>query len=212
MRPDETISNTAQTRFTSIDGSPGTISPYNANSTERTGANGPGAGLNNYATNGCAQLDIYDPTPTKSLPTSSESSTSGNAVAIGEIARYRVTSRLAEGTAPAFQLVDQLPAGLLMLNDGTARVAFVSNGGGITSSTLSGAGLAVTGNESTLGSDHTHFRPPGRGHHRRTVCQRDRPDIQPGHAHQLGQRRRPGVRRPGVQRAGREHLDEPKPA
>ena len=161
VRPDETIFNTAQARFTSIDGSPGTISPYNTNSTERTGANGPGSGLNNYAVNGLAQIDIYDPTPTKSLPTSSESSTAGNAMAIGEIARYRVVSRLSEGTAPAFQLVDQLPAGLLMLNDGTARVAFVANGGGISSTTLSGAGLAVTGNESTLGTITPTFVLPG---------------------------------------------------
>ena len=52
VRPDETIANTVQSRFTSLDGDPGTLSIYNANSTERTGANGPGAGLNNYANNG----------------------------------------------------------------------------------------------------------------------------------------------------------------
>ena len=40
------------------------------------GANGPGAGLNNYANNGTVMLDIHDPTPVKSLQTSSESTTS----------------------------------------------------------------------------------------------------------------------------------------
>ena len=152
VRPNESISNTAQARFTSIDGDPGTISSYNVNSTERTGADGLGAGLNNYATNAAAALTTFPLTTVKSLATSSETSTSGNAVAIGEIVRYRVTTRLAESTATSYQLFDSLPTGLRMLKDGTALVALVSNGGGITSSTLSGAGLAVTGNESTLAS------------------------------------------------------------
>ena len=85
VRPDETITNNAITRYTSIDGDPGTVSPYNPDSTQRTGVDGVGAGLNNYATVGTVQLDIFDPTPTKSLVSSSESSTSGNNVAIGEI-------------------------------------------------------------------------------------------------------------------------------
>ena len=108
VQPDETISNSAQTLFTSINGQPGIVSSYNNNSTERTGADGAGAGLNNYAIVGTAHLDIYDPTPTKTLVSSSEASTSGTSVAIGEIVRYRVVSRLAEGTAPDFELVDQL--------------------------------------------------------------------------------------------------------
>ena len=160
VRPNESISNTVQARFTSRDGDPGTLSIYNANSTERTGANGPGAGLNNYANNGTTSVTIYDSTPVKSLPTSSESTTSGSALTIGEVARYRVTTRLAEGTATTFQLIDQLPTGLRMLNDGTAKIAFVSNGGGITSSTISGAGLAVSGNELTLGSVAPSFEFP----------------------------------------------------
>ncbi len=150
VRPNESITNTAQVRFTSIDGDPGAISPHNADSTERTGADGPGTGLNNYATNVSATLTTFPFTPVHSLVTTSEASTSGNTVAIGEIMRYRLTSRLAESTAPLYQLFYSLPAGLRMLHDGTAMVALVSNGGGITSSTLSGAGLAVTGNESTL--------------------------------------------------------------
>ncbi len=150
VRPDETITNTVQSRFTSRDGEPGTLSIYNANSTERTGANGPGAGLNNYANNGAVNIDIYDATPVKSLPTSSESTTLGNALTIGEVARFRIYSRLAEGTATTFQLIDQLPTGMRMLNDGTAMIAFVSNGGGITSSTIPGSGMSVAGNELTL--------------------------------------------------------------
>lgn len=152
VRPAETIANTAETRFTSIDGDPGVISPYHPQSTERTGEDGFGADLNNYVSQGNAQLNIYPPNPVKSIATSSEASTSGSAVTIGEIVRYRVTARLAEGTAPSFQIVDALPSGLRMLDDGTAKVAFVSNQAGITSSTLSGTGLSVSGNETTLAS------------------------------------------------------------
>ncbi len=161
VRPDETITNSAITRFTSIDGDPGAVSTYNANSTQRTGADGVGAGLNNYATAGTVQLDIYDATPTKFLANSSETTTSGNSVAIGEIVRYRITARLAESTAPSFQLIDQLPTGIRMLNDGTATLAFVSDGDGISSSTLSGAGLAVSGSESTLAGIIPTFVIPG---------------------------------------------------
>ena len=48
-----------------------------------------------------------------------------------------------------------------MLDDGTATLAFVSDGAGINSSTLSGAGLAVSGNESTLASITPTFVIPG---------------------------------------------------
>ncbi len=161
VRPDEAISNTAITRFTSLDGLPGTISPYNTDSTERTGSDGVGAGLNNYATSGSVTLRIYSPTPVKTLVETSESSTLGSRVAIGEIVRYRIASRLAEGTAVSFEFLDQLAAGLRMLNDGTAMVAFVSDGDGIESSTLSGDGLAKTGNESDLVDIPLSFILPG---------------------------------------------------
>ena len=75
--------------------------------------------------------------PTKSLVSTSESSTSGADLAIGEVARYRLVVTLPEvPTLVDFQLHDQLPAGLTFLDDGTATVAFVSDAGGITSSTV----------------------------------------------------------------------------
>ena len=54
-------------------------------------------------------------------------------VAIGEIVRYRLVVRLPEGTATNFQMQDLLPAGMGFLDDGTSRMAFVTNGTGITS-------------------------------------------------------------------------------
>jgi len=152
VRPYETIVHTAQTRFSSLDGDPGAISPHNADSTERTGADGPGAGLNNYAVNSAVNITTFALTTTNLLATTSEASTSGTSVLVGEIARYRLTTRLAEGIAPLYQMFNSLPTGLRMLKDGTATVALVSNGTGITSSTLAGPGLAMTGNEATVAS------------------------------------------------------------
>lgn len=97
-------------------------------------------------------------TATKSIVATSEAHTSdvesgvnnANArpVAIGEIVRYRLVIDLPEGVDPNVQIEDLLPSGLLFLNDGTATVYAVSNGGagGLFSSTL--ALPNATGNES----------------------------------------------------------------
>ena len=92
--------------------------------------------------------------PSKTITQTSEAHTSIVAgterVAIGEIVRYRLKTRLPEGSLPNLQLVDALPAGLLFLNDGTAKVALICNGACITSSLLSGTGLVISGNETTV--------------------------------------------------------------
>ncbi|XOF33695.1 MAG: C25 family cysteine peptidase [Candidatus Electrothrix sp. YB6] len=78
--------------------------------------------------------------PEKLLVTTSEPSTGevdgSERVTIGEMVRYRIAARIPEGSFPNFQLKDNIPSGLQFLDDGTARFSFVSNGGGITSSTL----------------------------------------------------------------------------
>jgi large repetitive protein len=152
VTPGSSVTNTATTQWTSLDGAPGTRSASNANSTERTGA----GGVNDYSDPGAATLTVFAPNPIKTIVATSEPHTgivSGiQRVVIGEIVRYRLEVRLAEGTSPSFQLLDRLDAGLRFLNDGTARVAFVANESGITSSdpTIAGAGLNVTGNSGSV--------------------------------------------------------------
>jgi len=96
-----------------------------------------------------AMLALDTVAPAKSLVASSESHTSDAAspprAAIGEIVRYRLATRLPQGSVPDFRVRDLLPAGLQFIDDSTATVAFVDNGGGISSSTFSGAGLSVSG-------------------------------------------------------------------
>ena len=80
----------------------------------------------------------------------SEATTSDSAnpprTTIGEIVRYRLNTNLPEGTIEDFNLRDFLPRGLTYINDGSTRVAFVSNGSGMTSS-------SVTGIPTIVGSD-----------------------------------------------------------
>ncbi len=150
----QVINNTATTQWTSLSGDPGQRSTYNANAIERTGS----GGVNNYTASSTAALTVFTSAPEKSIVGTSESHTgctgSGTCierVALGEIVRYRLTMRLAEGTTPKLQLSDQIDANMRFLNDGTAKIAFVSNGGGITSTTINSslsncAGLKVSGN------------------------------------------------------------------
>ena len=57
-------------------------------------------------------------------------------VAIGEIVRYRLRVLLPEGTSTNFQILDGLPAGMIFLDDNTAKAAFIFNGTGISSTAL----------------------------------------------------------------------------
>jgi LPXTG-site transpeptidase (sortase) family protein len=96
-------------------------------------------------------LHVFEAQPTKSLVSTSESFTALVAtterVAIGELIRYRLAALIPEGPFTNVQLLDGLPTGLQFLADDTATVAFVCNGSTncMSSSTLSGAGLVVSG-------------------------------------------------------------------
>ncbi|MDW8148897.1 MAG: isopeptide-forming domain-containing fimbrial protein [Roseiflexaceae bacterium] len=127
VAPGAAITNTAFLRWTSLDGNPGQRSTYTAASTERTGADGPGGALNDYAATGSATFTIPVVTPGKALVATSEAHTSGSNVTIGEIVRFRIAISGPEASVYAFSLVDRLPPGLTFLNDGSARFAFIAN-------------------------------------------------------------------------------------
>jgi uncharacterized repeat protein (TIGR01451 family)/fimbrial isopeptide formation D2 family protein len=155
--PEIDFINTATTRWSSLD-SPGNtntpvenLSPNIADGTdrERTGA----GGVDDYiSTSTTAGVIITPLLAEKSIVATSETHTTGTNVAVGEIIRYRLAVRIPEGTLNNFQIRDQLPPGLVFLNDGTARIAFVSDSGVITSSAagLSGAGLNIVGSSSAV--------------------------------------------------------------
>ncbi|MCK5794501.1 MAG: hypothetical protein KAH12_07330, partial [Anaerolineales bacterium] len=98
---------------------------------ERTGQDGSG-GLNNYVNTGSIPIDIVDPEPQKLIVTTSEAHTGtigDPRLVIGEIIRYRLEVRLAEGTTNDLILRDNLLPGMIFINDGTAKVIFVSTSG-----------------------------------------------------------------------------------
>ncbi len=99
-------------------------------------------------------MTIAVPLNTKSLVTTSEASTTGNNVAIGEIVRYQLVVQIPQSSSTDFQIVDQLPAGLSYLDDGTTTVGFVSaSGSALTSSdpTINSlTGLNFTGTSSNI--------------------------------------------------------------
>jgi uncharacterized repeat protein (TIGR01451 family)/fimbrial isopeptide formation D2 family protein len=142
VSPGDRITNDAIVKFTSLPGLPGQQSPYNLVSFERTGnQSDPGGTANDYTITDPAFVDVNIPTPIKYLVASSESHTTGINAAIGEIVRFRLSSVIPEGTSTNFQIRDLLPAGFLYLDDGTAKLAFVSNGAGITSSNITCANV-----------------------------------------------------------------------
>jgi fimbrial isopeptide formation D2 family protein/uncharacterized repeat protein (TIGR01451 family) len=155
VTPGQSILNTATAKWTSLNGDYSTArTSNNSSSTERTGS---GSGPNNYsASSTAATATITQAAPTKSIITTSEASTpetgdgtttaKARAVTIGEIVRFRLAVVVPEGTIPNCSITDYLPSGFTFLNDGTAKVAFIANGGGISSTTLSGTGLNITGN------------------------------------------------------------------
>ncbi len=165
--PGQTLTNTAISQWTSLPGAVNDRSTYNTDSDERTGADGVGGALNDYASQGSVALTINSTAPQKSIVATSEASTGVQGappverLVIGEIVRYRLQVQWPEGTSLNAMLFDNIPAGLQFLNDGTAKAAFVCNSGCITSSNpLIGASPVISGNETTIGSITPSFVLP----------------------------------------------------
>ncbi|MGL6075104.1 MAG: beta strand repeat-containing protein, partial [Fimbriiglobus sp.] len=150
----QVISNTAEARWTSLNGAPGTRSIHNTSSTERGGQDGPlnGGALNDYRTSDNALIES-PPVIRKTIVATSEAHTTGSQTAIGEIVRFRIYFSVGETPTGSpttnVQLRDFLPAGMSFVNDGSSRFGFISsNGTNLTSSTL--AGGSITGSEASL--------------------------------------------------------------
>jgi len=167
--PETVINNTAAVVYTSLPGTNGTVVNPTGSSTPgapgtNTGERDGSGGINDYADTDPASITVQAVAPVKSITATSEAHTGVvdgvERVAIGEIVRYRLQTRIPESIMPDFRLVDALPTGLTFLNDGTATVAFVGNNAGITSSTL-GAAPFIAGNEATVSAITPVFVLPG---------------------------------------------------
>jgi LPXTG-site transpeptidase (sortase) family protein len=134
VTPGQSIPNTGTVLWTSLNGNMTDRSTYNTDSDERTGADGVGGALNDYAARSTATVTVFTITPVKSIVSTSESHTSESGtggpgsprdLAIGEVIRYRLSVELPEGTSSAFTLTDTLPAGFTYLAN-SADVIFLT--------------------------------------------------------------------------------------
>jgi fimbrial isopeptide formation D2 family protein len=162
--PGQIIPNSAEVRWTSMDGNPGQRSQFTPNSTERTGA----GGVNDYLAVDGADITVLNVNLTKTVDSTSEDATDDSAaVVVGEIVRYRIQVAIPDfDVATGFRFVDLLPAGMELIDDDNSRVALVSDAGdNLVSSTLTDPSpaaphLYLTGDESNVTTLEPQFPIP----------------------------------------------------
>ncbi len=169
----DSVTNTAAVTWTSLPGTGTTGNPTGSDTPggsgdangERDGSDGAGTAPNDHAGSDDAIVSVTDVTLLKGIASTSEAHTATatpEPLAVGEIVRYRLAVQVPEATSVDFTVTDNLPAGLQYLDDGTTQIAFVSDtAGSITSSTISGAGLFQTGDETTIDTITPTFDLPG---------------------------------------------------
>ncbi|MBE9041401.1 isopeptide-forming domain-containing fimbrial protein, partial [Oscillatoriales cyanobacterium LEGE 11467] len=136
----ETVNSPAEITWTSVDGDASDISDHTTTGdTERTGADGEGAGLNNYADSDDAPATVTgDISIEKTITDTSEpdADTSGNNVAIGEVVTYQIAVTIPEGSTEGIVVTDDLPPGLQLT--GTPTIIDTGLNGTVTPLTTTG--------------------------------------------------------------------------
>ena len=127
--PGTIIDNQVDIDWSSIDGD-ATDSPHvTGTDRERDGS----GGIDDYNASATAEFQVDDPGLNKSIVATSQDHTGvvgpAERVVVGEIVRYRLEIQLPESTMLDLQIRDRLPSGLRFIDDGTATIAFVSDGG-----------------------------------------------------------------------------------
>ncbi|MBN2085466.1 MAG: DUF11 domain-containing protein, partial [Anaerolineales bacterium] len=130
VNPGQAVDNDAEVIWTSLPGLRGTGNATpglpGTDTGERDGSNGPAGNPNDHDRVDIATLDITDPFFSKSVESTSAVHTAGNDLAIGEVATFGLLVTLPEGTTPALQVVDDLPAGLAYI-DGSMQIITQTN-------------------------------------------------------------------------------------
>jgi len=149
---------TGTVRYSSLPGTGNAdLSPLvAAGDAERDGT----GGVNDYVATDAGSVSVPIDAPLLRIVGSSETATgpvtgavessatprTDTRVAVGEIVRYRMVVQLPESTTADVRITPRIPPGLQFLNDGTAAIGFVSDGG-----LASGGAGAVTGAGLDLG-------------------------------------------------------------
>ncbi|NDH95558.1 MAG: hypothetical protein EBZ13_13715, partial [Planctomycetia bacterium] len=117
----QAITNTATTKWTSLPGDPGQITPNSTIAYERTGSGSTSQGeLNNYTTSDSATVTVAKPTVAKTLVSTSiiSAANSNNQAVIGELATYKIVVTIPQGRTPVAQLIDRMNPGLAYVGQG----------------------------------------------------------------------------------------------
>ena len=132
----DTIYNDAIVKFTSLPGTPGSLSTYNTLAYERTGtASDPGGTANDYTLTGSASVSINMPYVHKITPTP-------GTYTIGEEVIYPLLVTLPEGTSRSLLIEDAVPGGLEYVSSEVVTQAALS--GGLLAEDFSGSALSPT--------------------------------------------------------------------
>ncbi len=145
VAPGQNVPNTGNVTYTSLPGTNGTTGNATGSNTGTAGSNtgertGAGGTLNKYFASGTTSFTIDNPILTKSIVATSEASTTGSNLTIGEIVRYRLQISIPESTDNAFRIIDTLPAGFTLLDNSQVRLAFVTDVPVTAPADLAGAG------------------------------------------------------------------------
>jgi fimbrial isopeptide formation D2 family protein/uncharacterized repeat protein (TIGR01451 family) len=154
VTPNETLDSPATITWSSLNGNVTNRSVVAAitGDDERTGA----GGLNDYTKNDGAPIKVENVEPIKLIVSTSEAATTnkvldasgriiGDDVAIGEIIRYRLVTRLSEGQIANLQIKDNLPAGLKFI-DGTTKAGLINTSTNNLNTTDAGLSGAISAN------------------------------------------------------------------
>jgi large repetitive protein len=163
-----TLTNAVNQTWTSLPGTVTTAQSGNALSTERTGSTSdPGAAANDHRASDSESVTIISPVLTKILVDTNQAHTTGNTLAIGEIATYRVTIPIPQGSLPNSQFVDTPDLGLSIIDvlSITASTGVVTDVVGSfaavdSNATIAANGASLTLNFGTLTNSDTNTATP----------------------------------------------------
>ncbi len=140
IAPAQTIANTATMQWTSLEGNPGQISPFNTNSFERTGSGSTTQGqVNDYAASDTASFT------TNSADLGVTKTVSNATPNVGDTITYTVTlSNAGPDTAAGIELTDTFPtAELRFLSAAPSQGAYAPGSGVWTVGSLASGGVAT---------------------------------------------------------------------
>lgn len=148
-----TLDHRATVAWSSLPGDVTDVSPLvGSGDVERTGVDGVGSALNNYASSTAAPVTVDSLSPVLTRLGSSESTSLADQVVPGELVRYRMIVALPESVANDFQFEARLPAGLRYFNDGVTTIGLIADGAatGIDSDILTGQSATPVAGDPSL--------------------------------------------------------------